>query len=320
MTASPPSHAFPLVLDFPGSPIDDAASRAIIENYLRGSISPYVALLQILSATSLGRVEEMIRGLQAAGDLVDEPDIRQRLRDLISLFIDNRERCAAIARELEEQPDFLSDAETETARVAHYSALFDGLVRSSPEASVAAYSLGSREVLDEATAEVVHLMVERGLAGPSDAILQIGCGIGRFESALSPIVGSATGIDISPGMIAEARARCAALPNVVIRPSSGLDLRLFGDALFDLVYAVDSFPYIVAVGPGLTETMFAESRRVLKPRGHFLILNFSYRQSPELDRQDVIRLAAAHGFDAVTAGETPFQLWDGSVYLLRVRV
>ena len=41
---------------------------------------------------------------------------------------------------------------------------------------------------------------------------------------------------------------------------------------------------------------FQEAARVLKPSGHFLILNFSYRGDLDADRADISRLAARAGF------------------------
>ena len=80
-------------------------------------------------------------------------------------------------------------------------------------------------------------------------------------------------------------ADARSLANVRIVETSGKDLRRFDDEQFDLVYAVDSFPYLVQSGTDLVVTHFTEAARVLRPRGSFIILNFSYRGDPEVDRR-----------------------------------
>jgi SAM-dependent methyltransferase len=58
--------------------------------------------------------------------------------------------------------------------------------------------------------------------------------------------------------------------------SSGRDLALFKDASFDLVYAVDTFPYLVLSGRDLAERHMSDAARVLRPGGTLLVLNYSY--------------------------------------------
>jgi len=298
--------------------LDNHELRPIVFRFLRGEISSHVTLMQMLTESSLDGVAEAIRAMESAvGSLDEESPIAARVAELVRLYRDNRERCAEIARSLDQQVDFESDAESDADRVAHYSRLFDGLVLESPEASVAAYSLGRKEVLEQSTAEIVDHMSRMKLLGSDRSILQIGCGIGRFEAALSPYVRNATGIDISPRMIESAKERCAGLVNVTLHETTGLDLGIFRDAQLDLVYAVDSFPYIVGVGMSLAQTYFSEAWRVLRTGGDLLILNFSYRESIDEDRIDVVELARLNGFEVLVSGDTPFRLWDGAVFHLR---
>jgi predicted TPR repeat methyltransferase len=195
--------------------------------------------------------------------------------------------------------------------------LFDWGVQQNEEASVALYSLGSPEILRRATAEVVTFLETLGLVGPERVILQIGCGIGRFEEALAPRVSEAHGVDISIGMVDAARRRCAGLSNVHLKKTDGKSLRDHTDAGFHLVYAVDSFPYLVQSGDALVEMHFREAARVLRGHGHLLILNYSYRSDPDRDREDIQRFGHANQFDILIDGEQPFNLWDGRAWLLR---
>jgi ubiquinone/menaquinone biosynthesis C-methylase UbiE len=164
---------------------------------------------------------------------------------------------------------------------------------------------------------VVAVLQRWGLVERHRTILQIGCGIGRMEQLLAPTVRDAYGIDISPNMIATARRRCEAIPNAHFLECSGRDLALFEDGSFDLVYAVDSFPYLCQAGMPLVEVHLREIHRVLRSRGDLAIFNFSYRGDPAGDRRDVARLASDFGYDVIIHGDTPFALWDGLAFHLR---
>ncbi len=200
--------------------------------------------------------------------------------------------------------------------IRRWAMAFDRAAHGSPEASVALYALGNPQLLKAATAEVVERLRDWSLLGPDRKVLDVGCGIGRFGEALAGEVGAFVGVDISGAMIEAARRRCAAFGNVSFQQSSGRDLSLFEDGAFDLVLAVDSFPYLVQSGMPLAETHVAEAARVLAPGGDLLILNFSYRGDPEQDRADVGRLAEASHFKVLRDGTRAFGLWDGLAYHL----
>jgi cyclopropane fatty-acyl-phospholipid synthase-like methyltransferase len=242
---------------------------------------------------------------------------RQRALDMRRLLVENRSGCVCIAELLRGGMDASMGAPSVEESLAKAARLYDWAVQQSEEASVAFYSLGNPELLQAATAEVVALLEAWGVLGPERVVLQIGCGIGRFEAALAGRVREAHGIDIAPGMVEAARRRCRGLANVRVQRCSGRDLTLFGAGMFDLVYVIDTFPHLYQAGPTLVEQHFAEVARVLKPRGDFVILNFTYRGNPEADRSDVQALSQRHGFEIVVDGESPFQLWDGLAWWLR---
>jgi len=214
-------------------------------------------------------------------------------------------------------PDTSEPAANVDAGIAHARELFDWSVQRSEEASVALYSLGSAEVLERATAELVALYKARGWIDATRAILQIGCGIGRLEYALAPLVREAHGIDVSPQMIAAARRRCAGLQNVSLAVTDGHDLRAYPDARFELVHAIDTFPYLVQAGMPLAETHMREAARVLVSGGDLVIGNWSYGADLSRDREDIERCAELAGLAVMSAGEQPLSLWDGTMFHLR---
>jgi ubiquinone/menaquinone biosynthesis C-methylase UbiE len=199
--------------------------------------------------------------------------------------------------------------------VARWTAMFDRAARTSAEGSVALYSLGDVELLRAATEEVVERLRSWGLLGKDRRVLDLGCGIGRLEERLAPEVASVVGLDISGEMLALARRRCAAWPNVHLVQGSGLDLQGLPDGIFDLVLAVDTFPYLVQAGLALVERHFSEARRVLRPGGSLVVLQLSYRGA-ERDRAEVRQLAETFGFVLLRPGTRELSGWDGLAFHL----
>ena len=195
------------------------------------------------------------------------------------------------------------------------AALFDRAVAASPEASVALYSLGDPATLAAATGELVSWLSAESLIGPEMDILDLGCGIGRVAAALAGRCRSVLGVDVSPAMIAQARLRCAGLENMRFAVSDGRDLAMLPDAGFDLMLAVDSFPYLIQAGLELAERHFAEAARVLRPRAALAILNFSYRGDQAADAAQAMQWAHRHGLEVRHCGVAPFRLWDASAYV-----
>jgi SAM-dependent methyltransferase len=201
--------------------------------------------------------------------------------------------------------------------IAVIAGFFDDAVRHSPEASVALYSLGDPLILAAATAEIVAWLHAEGLLPPGADVLDVGCGIGRVAAALAPRCRSVLGLDVSAGMVGEARRRLADHPNVRISLTSGEDLDAVETAAFDLVLAIDSFPYIVQTGPETALRHVRGAARALRPGGALCILNLSFRCDPAQDRADAIGWAADSGMHMTHDGGRPFRLWDGTAFVLR---
>ena len=200
--------------------------------------------------------------------------------------------------------------------VARWAGLFDAAVRISPEASVALYSLGSPRLLAAATLEIVAALSSWGLLGADRTVLDIGCGIGRLEAALSPLSAAVIGIDISSGMIAQARARCAGFTNVHLLLGSGHDLAGIADGSIDLTVMIDTVPYLLLSEGELAGRYFTEISRVLRPGGDVVILNFSYRGDVAADRADLERLGRPRGLLLARQVERPCASWDAPSFHL----
>jgi ubiquinone/menaquinone biosynthesis C-methylase UbiE len=109
---------------------------------------------------------------------------------------------------------------------------------------------------------------------PGASVLDIGCGTGTLAIAAKNVVGLAglvAGIDASPEMIARATRKAA-------RAAAEIDFKLasanslpFADATFDAVLTTTVLHCLPRQALG---QCFSEMRRVLKPSGRFLAIDF----------------------------------------------
>ena len=301
--------------------VEPASFRPILARCLAGTVSPQVALMQMIceseSAAAVRGAVDAVTARTDADSRATDSIVRDRVDDLTRILVDHEDGVDRIVDMLKSGVDSSAPAATVEEGLTFCERLFDWSVLQSEEASVALYSLGSAETLERATDEVVALLADWGVLGRDRRVLQIGCGIGRFERALASSVAEAHGVDISAEMVRAARRRCAGLANVHLEKSSGRDLALYEAERFELVYAVDTFPYLVQSGPALVDRHFAEAHRVLVPGGDFAIFNYSYRDDLAADRADVERLAERHGFALLVDGDRPFALWNGAVWRMK---
>ena len=283
--------------------------RVLLARYLAGEISAEITLMHF--AVQVGGPATLNSIL---GNLAAALPKRQELMDLVRMAAANTDHLAEVAVLAKE--GLVNIAFAADDRIAAIRDQFDRAVALAPEAAVALYSLGSPNILDRATNEIVAKLSKWDLLRADAKVLDIGCGIGRIERALAPLVGAITAIDVSCGMIKEACQRCRDLPNVTFAQCDGRDLAGFVDRSFDLMLAIDSFPYLFAADPAIVQHHVHDAARLLRRGGTLVILNFSYRGDGAADRHDVERLAAASGFVIQRASTRDFTLWDGTAFLL----
>jgi ArsR family transcriptional regulator len=106
----------------------------------------------------------------------------------------------------------------------------------------------------------------------------LGCGTGQLTASLAPFVSRVVGVDDSAAMLAAARRRVAALPNVTLRRGrlEALpldDAELDAAMLFLVLHYVDD--PVAALG---------EARRVLKPGGRLVIADMTPHDREEYRR------------------------------------
>jgi SAM-dependent methyltransferase len=289
--------------------------RGPLQRCAQGTLPPNVALMHLLAvAQDAEMLEHALAEAIEAADCADE-GAAERLRELVGLWRRTPHAWDTVKSVIAEvDPEY---AGRHNKGPSTWAAMFDRLAEIAPEAGVALYSLGRSDLLEEATASVRQELLHWGLLGRDQIVLDIGCGIGRMLNALAGDVRMIVGVDISPRMLAIARQRCADLDNVHALRTDGRDLALFADGVFDLVCAIDVFPYLVDSSAELAVRHVEESWRVLKPGGSLMILNYSYRGNPEADREEVARLAASAGFEVARDGTCDFAWWDALCFHLR---
>lgn len=283
--------------------------NAAIRDCLEGRVSPEVTMAHFL-----------FQGASSAeiARLLAECPPHPR-RDALSALLTGREaRIDALAAEVAStSANHDASGGTPAEGIARIAGFFDRAVAHSPEASVALYSLGDPAILAAATAEIVDWLERQELLRSGADVLDLGCGIGRVAAALAPHCRSVLGLDVSAGMVAEARRRLGAFAHVRFEQTGGEDLAALPEQAFDLVLAIDSFPYIVQAGDAVAERHVADAARILRPGGALCILNLSYRNDDAQDLADATRWAGAHGFRIDIADVRPFTLWDGTAHVLQ---
>lgn len=282
-----------------------ARSRQALAGYLAGELPANVALMRLLvEAGAAGEAEALIESAIAA---TPEPGERGRLGELLGLARHHPDAWATVR-------GVMAEADHEAAEPGSWASVFDRLAAASPEAGVALYGLGSPELLANATDEVVSWLREQGLTGAGRTLLEIGCGYGRLSLALAGDFAALTGLDISAGMIAEARRRAEADPHLRFAVTDGRDLAGIASASVDLVLAADVFPYLVAAAGDLAARHVDEAGRVLRPGGALAILNWSYRGDETRDGAEVRAAFRDAGLAIACEGPRPFGLWDARAW------
>ena len=140
-----------------------------------------------------------------------------------------------------------------------------------------------------------RMTIEQALLQPGETLLDVGCGTGGVTIPAKVRVGelgSATGIDPAPEMIAVARRKAQ-------RAGLEIDFRMgvieslpFPDATFDVVTSSLMMHHLPE---HLRVKGLAEVRRVLKPGGRILIVDMSRPSSSFIKRFFTLLVQHGHG-------------------------
>ena len=134
--------------------------------------------------------------------------------------------------------------------------------------------------------------------GPTDDVVEIGCGIGRITRAIAARARHVVGVDVSDEMVERGRRQLADLGNVDLRVGNGHDLAGIEDETADVVYSFIVFQHIP--DPAVTCRYVTDMGRVLRPNGWALfqisdLPAMHERRTHAADRRLVARIRRALG-------------------------
>ena len=102
--------------------------------------------------------------------------------------------------------------------------------------------------------------------GTRPRVVDVGCGPGRIAAHLADLGLNASGIDLSPAMVAEARRRHPGIGFAVGSMTAGL-----GELVRIPVDGIVAWYSVIHVPPAEHRAVYTGFRRVLKPGGHLLL-------------------------------------------------
>jgi len=128
----------------------------------------------------------------------------------------------------------------------------------------------NEEVFSQSGQETAQCLMTaiREVYQPTWSVLDIGCGIGRVLKPLAPYFLTLAGVDVSSTMIAQSKSWLGDYPHITTFENSGLDLREFRDASFNLVYSYVAFQHMPRP---VFERYLGEINRVLLPEGYLAL-------------------------------------------------
>ena len=144
-------------------------------------------------------------------------------------------------------------------RDAMYAVLTDPSKRHNRWTPEEFFATGEREI-----ASVVQYLDALENPPARGEALDFGCGVGRLTQALAGRFGRATGVDIAPSMIEQARQLNRKGDQCQFRLNETPDLRQFDDGAFDFVYSNIVLQHIPTE---LSHGYIREFIRVLRPAG-----------------------------------------------------
>ncbi len=182
------------------------------------------------------------------------------------------------------------------------------------DACVALTTLGRARAIRRETADLARI-------APGDVVLDVGCGTGDLTLVAAEragVAGRVHGIDAAPEMIAVARRKATRAGRAIDFQVAAVERLPFPDATFDVALSSLMMHHLP---DDLKRRGLGEIRRVLKPSGRLLVVDFR-RPTSRPDRltlalllhgasrsgvQDVAAVMAAAGFTDVETGRLGFR-------------
>jgi SAM-dependent methyltransferase len=269
----------------------------VLRRFEAGELPAPVALLQLIQCSGS---EKELRSILSG---------RRPARQIVSL-LERRPGAFALVRHVLAVADHRAAG---SADPRTWARVFDALAEEAPTAAAALYAFGDENLIEETSREIVAWLADAGLLDGTSVILVLGCGTGRLVPGLAAAGALVVGLDISAGMLAEARRRCRGVSRAAFLRGNGVDLAMIETGCVDLLVAVDVFPYVPDAGRPF---LLAEVARVVRPGGHAVVMNWSYDGDAPRHAVELAETVRQCPLSLSRAGDRPFRLWDGAVFVL----
>ena len=151
--------------------------------------------------------------------------------------------------------------------------------------------------------------------GPGESVLDVGCGTGTLAILAKETVGrsgTVCGVDASAEMLARARSKAARAGVEVRFENAAAQALPFPDSSFDLALGTMMLHHL---GRAARRELAAELRRVVKPGGRVLLVDFARPEAKRngfaghfrhrhghVDVAEIVELLAGAGFQAIESG------------------
>jgi ubiquinone/menaquinone biosynthesis C-methylase UbiE len=156
-------------------------------------------------------------------------------------------------------------------------------------------------------------MVKLARLGPAETVLDVGCGTGSLAIAAKHHVGDdgqVSGIDASPEMIVRAMSKAAKARVDVSFRTAVAEALPFADATFDVVLSTLMLHHLPRK---VRQQCLKEVRRVLKPEGRVLVVDFGtpqdksgflahFHRHGHVDPRQIVSLLDEAGFRPIDQG------------------
>lgn len=174
--------------------------------------------------------------------------------------------------------------------------------------------LGRTQAMHQGTVQLANLQ-------QNEALLDVGCGTGKLIFAAENVIGpegTAVGLDVEVGMIAQAEANAAKNHSRATFTIASIARIPYPDNTFDVVVSSLTYHHL---NPSEKIGGLREVERVLKPNGRLLIVDLNpsrrglavrlpgHRQLAHQDyvSRELVEQMKATGFQNVAAGPHPFK-------------